>query len=51
MTDPFNPDQPSVPEYEPGQSDPEPSGEPDMIPGGVPEELQTPADRSEPRGF
>ena len=42
MTDPFNPDQPSVPEYEPGQSDPEPSGEPDMIPGGVPEELPDP---------
>ena len=42
MTDPFNPDQPSTPDYEPGRGDPEPYGEPDMIPGGTPEEMPDP---------
>ena len=39
MTDPFNPDQPAVPEYEPGQADPEPMGEPDMLPDATPIEM------------
>ena len=39
MTDPFNPDQPSLPEYEPGRGDPEPSGEPDMLPDATPQEM------------
>jgi hypothetical protein len=40
MTDPFNPDGPSGPEYEPGEADPGPvdPGGPE-IPGEAPQEL------------
>lgn len=38
MTDPFNPDQPFVPEYEPGGADPEPSS-PDIMPDPTPVEV------------
>lgn len=39
MTDPFNPDLPDVPEYEPGGADPLPSPEPDMLPDSTPQEM------------
>jgi hypothetical protein len=42
MTDPFNPDQPSVPDYEPGRGDPEPTYEPDMVPDSTPQEVPDP---------
>lgn len=48
MTDPFNPDQPDVPDYEPGRGDPEPSYEPEMLPDATPVEMPEPGSLSGP---